>query len=147
MHRPMWTCPNCGRQFLNAKGWHSCIPSQQVEEVLAGKPPGVADAYRKLEAMANDIGSIKVEALKSRIAFKARTSFAGATFTKSAMRAGFVLARRIDDPRLKVESYGGRHVHQLEVTDPEQLTPDLRQWLAEAYELGTVGAGRRGSAT
>jgi len=61
------------------------------------------------------------------------------------MRAGFVLARRIDDPRLKVDSYGGRHVHTMEVTDPAQLTDDVREWLAEAYRLGTEGAGKRGS--
>jgi hypothetical protein len=45
---------------------------------------------------------------------------AGATFTKSTMRAGFVLARVIYDPRLKVESYGGRYVHSLELTDAAQ---------------------------
>ena len=73
VERPMWTCPTCGRQFLNAKGWHSCLPSEALEDVMAGKPPGLADAYRKLEAMATEIGPIRVEVLKSRIAFKART--------------------------------------------------------------------------
>jgi hypothetical protein len=67
-----------------------------------------------------------------------------ATFTKSAMRFGMVLSRVVDDPRLKVESYGGRHVHSLHVTDVAQLEgADLRAWLAEAYWLGTEGAGKR----
>lgn len=141
----MWTCPDCGRQFHTPNGWHSCIPARGVEEHLAGKPPRVADAYRRFEAMVRDIGPITVEPLKSRIGFKARATFAGATFTRSTLRAGFVLARRLDDARLRVDSYGGRHVHTLEVTDPSQLTEDLRPWLAEAYELGSVGAGRRGA--
>jgi hypothetical protein len=142
MDRPMWTCPDCGRQFHNVNNAHSCMARIGVEEHLAGKPPAVAEAYRRLEAMVREIGPITVEPLKSRIAFKARTTFAGATFTKSTLRAGFVLARRLDDPRLKVDTYGGRHVHTLEVMDGAQLTDDLREWLAEAYRLGTEGAGK-----
>jgi len=62
---------------------------------------------------------------------------AGATFTKSTMRAGFVLARVINDPRLKVESYGGRQVHSLELADAAQVNDaDVRRLLAEAYWLG-----------
>ena len=142
----MWTCPDCGRQFHNVNNAHSCMARIGVEEHLAGRPAGVTEAYRRFEAMVREIGPITVEPLKSRIAFKARTTFAGATFTRTTLRAGFVLARRLDDPRLKVDSYGGRHVHTLEVTDPAQLTDDLREPLAEAYELGSAGAGRRGSA-
>lgn len=142
----MWTCPDCGRQFHNSNNAHSCIPRTGVEDHLAGKSQGVADAYRTFEAMVRELGPITVEPLKSRIGFKARSTIAGATFTKATLRAGFVLARRLDDPRLKVDSYGGRHVHTLEVTEPAELTDDLRGWLAEAYELGSTAAGRRGSA-
>jgi Domain of unknown function (DUF5655) len=141
----MWTCPDCGRQFHNANNAHSCMARIGVEEHLAGKPAGVAEAYRRFEALVREIGPITVEPLKSRIAFKARTTFASATFTKGSLRAGLVLARRLDDPRLKVDTYGGRHVHTLDVTEPAQLPEDLRGWLTEAYELGDRGAGRRGS--
>ena len=139
----MWTCPKCGRQFLNPNGWHSCIQRGGVEGHLAGKPDGVAEAYRKVEAMVREIGPVEVESLKSRIGFKARATFGGATFTASSMRVGFILARRIDDPRLRVESYSGRHGHSLEVTDPSQLTDEVHAWLTEAYHLGSEGAGRR----
>lgn len=140
----MWTCPACGRQFVTAKVWHSCMPRRGVDETLAGRPEGVVAAYHAFEAIVRDLGPIQVEPLKSRIGFKARATFAGATFTKSTMRAGFVLARVLIDPRLKVESYGGRHVHTLEVTDPAQLgDADVQSWLAEAYWLGTEGAGKR----
>jgi hypothetical protein len=142
MERPMWTCPDCSRQFHNVNNAHSCIACIGVEDHLVDKPPGVSEAYRRFEAMVREIGPITVEPLKSRIAFKARTTFAGATFTKGTLRAGWVLARRIDDPRLKVDTYGGRHVHTLEVTAPEQLTDDIRPWLEEAYRLGTEGAGK-----
>lgn len=141
----MWTCPDCGRQFHTPNGWHSCIPRAAVDLHLAGKPQGVVDAYHRFEAMVRALGPVSIEPLKSRIGFKARSTFAGATFTKSALRAGFVLARRLDDPRLRVESYGGRHVHILEVTDPAELADELGDWLAEAYELGSAGAGRRGA--
>ena len=140
----MWTCPDCGRQFVTSKVWHSCMPRRGVEEILAGRPDGVVAAYHAFEAMVRDLGDVQIEPLKSRIGFKARATFAGATFTKSTMRAGFVLARVVSGPRLKVESYGGRHVHTLVVTDAAQLDDaDVRSWLAEAYWLGTEGAGKR----
>jgi len=142
----MWICPDCGRQFHIPNSWHSCTSGRKVEHHLAGKSPKVVDAYHKFEAMVREIGPIKVEPLKSRIGFKARSTFAGASFTQSTLRAGFVLARRLEDPRLHVDSYGSRRVHILEVTDPAQLPDDLRAWLAEAYELGSAGVGRRGSA-
>lgn len=141
----MWTCPDCGRQFHNVNNAHSCMARIGVEDHLAGKAPGVSEAYHRFEAMVREIGPITVEPLKSRIAFKARTTFAGLTFTKGTLRTGWVLARRVDDPRLKVDTYGGRHVHTLEVTAPEQLTDDIRPWLEEAYRLGTEGAGKAGS--
>lgn len=137
----MWTCPDCGRQFHNVNNAHSCMARTGVEEHLAGKSAGVVDAYRALEAMVREIGPITVEPLKSRIAFKARTTVAGATFTKSTMRAGFVLARRLNDPRLKVDTYGGRHVHTMEVADPAQLTDEFREWLGRG--LRARHRGRR----
>lgn len=140
----MWTCPDCGCQFHNANKAHSCMARRGVDDHLAGKPRGVVDAYRAFEAMVRELGPITVEPLKSRIGFKARSTFAGATFTGSALRAGFVLARRLDSPRLKVESFGGRHVHTMPVTDPAELDDEFRGWLAEAYQLGSEGAGRRG---
>lgn len=141
----MWTCPACGRQFNSTNASHSCVSGAAVELHLANKPPGVVDAYRRFEAMVRELGPVTVEPLKSRIGFKARTTFGGATFSKSTLRAGFVLARKLDDPRVRVETYGSRHVHTMEVTEPSQLTEDLREWLAEAYRLGTEGAGKRGS--
>lgn len=141
----MWTCADCGREFHIPNGWHSCTFGRAVDDHLAGKPPEVVEAYHRFEAMVREIGPIKVEPLKSRIGFKARATFAGASFTKSTLRASFALARRLDDARLHVDSYGSRHVHILEVTDAGQLPDELREWLAEAYELGSAGAGRRGA--
>jgi Domain of unknown function (DUF5655) len=129
----MWTCPDCGRQFNSPQGWHSCIPRATVEAFLEGKPPGVVEAFHRLEEILRRLGPIEVEPVKSRIALKARTTFAGATFTKSQVRVGFVLARVVDDPRLKVESFGGRHVHTLIVTSPGELDDAaIRELLAEA---------------
>jgi hypothetical protein len=144
MERPMWTCPDCGRQFATANGWHSCMPRRGVDEMLSGKEPRVSAAFSALEAMVRELGPVQVEPLKTRIGFKAGSTFLSATFTKSVMRVGIVLARVVDDPRLKVDSYGGRRVHTLEVTDPADLDDeDVRTWLAEAHWLGTEGVGKR----
>ncbi|HYM52877.1 MAG TPA: DUF5655 domain-containing protein [Candidatus Dormibacteraeota bacterium] len=144
MDRPMWTCPDCGREFVTAKVWHSCMPRRELQEILAGRPAGLIAAYHRLEALIRELGPVQVEPLKTRIGLKAGSTFVSATFTKSAMRVGIVLSRAVDDPRLRVESYGGRHVNALKVTDAAELDdPDVRGWLAEAYWLGTEGAGKR----
>jgi hypothetical protein len=144
MERSMWICPDCGRQFLTANIWHSCTPRVGVEAFLEGRPAGVVEAFRRTEQILREIGPMTVEPLKTRISFKARTTFVSATFTRATMRLGIVLARVVADPRLRVDSYGGRHVHTLEVSDPADLDdPVVRALLAEAYWLGTEGAGRQ----
>jgi hypothetical protein len=119
------------------------MPRRGVDEMLSGTEPGVSAAFSALEAMVRELGPVQVEPLKTRIGFKAGSTFLSATLTKSVMRVGIVLARVVD-PRLKVDSYGGRRVHTLEVTDPADLDDeDVRTWLAEAHWLGTEGVGTR----
>jgi hypothetical protein len=144
MERSMWICPDCGREFLTANMWHSCTPGVGIEAFLAGRPEGVVTAFRHAEEIMREIGPMTVEPLKTRIGFKARTTFVSATFTRTTMRLGIVLARVVADPRLRVDSYGGRHVHTLEVTAPGDLDDQaLLTLLREAYWLGTEGAGRQ----
>jgi hypothetical protein len=69
----MWTCPDCGRQFVTAKVWHTCIPRRGADEMLNGKPAGVIAAIHALDAMLRELGPVQVEPLKSRIGFNAES--------------------------------------------------------------------------
>ena len=53
--------------------------------------------------------------------------------------ANFVLTRPIDSPRLTRVEYVPPYyyVHRLRLSEPADLDPELRSWLAEAYEVGT----------
>jgi hypothetical protein len=39
MDRPMWTCPDCGRQFHNINNSHSCMARIGVQEHRARCAP------------------------------------------------------------------------------------------------------------
>jgi len=63
------------------------------------------------------------------------------------MVSGFVLALRLDDPRLRVDTYGGPHVHPPEVTDPAQPTDPPPEWLVRADRPGPRGPRAAGLPT
>ena len=134
----MWTCPDCGRRFANRNQSHSCGPLRSVEDHLEGKPPQIAETYRLFEAAARAVGPLDVLAEKTRIAFFVRMSFAGARVLKSFVEGEVVLARRIEDPRFtSILSISPRnHVHYWKMRRPEDVDDQVKDWLAEAYDVG-----------
>ena len=90
-------------------------------------------------AAVRENGEVTVNVTKSRIALQARMRFAGIDLPrKRYLLANFVLTRPIESPRLErvehVPPY--YYVHRLRLTDPADIDPELRAWLAEAYEVG-----------
>jgi Domain of unknown function (DUF5655) len=135
--RPLWYCPRCGRPFVTANVWHSCVVVP-VEEHLAGVPATIGDIYRRFEAMVRDIGPITVAPVKTRIAFIGRMRFGGCRLQQRAVVAAFILRRRIDSPRFdRVERYGPRSFgYYLKLRHPDDVDEELRGWFEEAYLVG-----------
>lgn len=134
----MWTCPECGRRFANRNQTHTCGPLRSVEDHLAGKPAAIVETYRALEAAARAVGPIEVLGEKTRIAFFVRMSFGGARVLKSYVEGAVVLARRIEDPRFTsiLSASPRNHVHYWRMRRPEDVDDQVRDWLAEAYDVG-----------
>lgn len=67
-----------------------------------------------------------------------RVRFAGVRrVSDRGLTGGFWLKRRIDNPRLKIESYTARDFgHIFRVSAPEELDDELFAWITEAYEIG-----------
>jgi len=78
-----------------------------------------------------------VDAVKTSINLAARAHFAGVTVQKEALTVGFVLARRVEDLRIARHAFlGGRWIgHRVRVAKPDELDPQLLDWLKESYDL------------
>jgi Domain of unknown function (DUF5655) len=134
---PLWRCPVCGQRFVSRNMPHSCqvVP---LDEFFEGAAPELRDLFESYVAATGR--DVTVNVTKSRIALQARMRFAGIDRPrKRHLLANFVLTRPIESPRLTRVEYVPPYyyVHRLRLTDPADIDPELRSWLAEAYEVGT----------
>jgi hypothetical protein len=134
----MWTCPACGRRFVQRTLEHSCRV-YALEDHYAGKPPAVVElceAYlRRVEAL----GSVSIEPLKGSIMLRARTNFGAVRLQQNGLRCSLLLAQRPASPRIsRVEPYGrGRLACQFLLGAPADIDSELLGWLSAAHALGT----------
>jgi hypothetical protein len=136
----LWTCPECGHRFRWRNQAHSCT-TYTVEDHLRDKALAVVELYRTIEAAALELGpDVAVEAVKTRIAFRARMRFAALVVQKRGLRCHVVLRRVLPHPRfLRIESVRTQHVHSFRIDRLEDVDDDVRDWLAEAYEASRQG--------
>lgn len=135
-HRPLWTCPACGRAFANLNQTHAC-GRYRLEDHFAGKPEEVRRVFEAFREMLEAFGPVEVLPEKTRIAFHVRMSFAQLTVRREWVLGHFVLARRAEDPLFtKVETLSPRnHVHHFRLDradEVERLVPFAR----EAHAVG-----------
>lgn len=133
----MWRCPRCGRRFANRNQWHSCT-QLTIREHLRGKNPEVVALYKRFEAIVRRCGPVTLAAVKTRIGFKARMTFAAVVLKQRWLDAHVCLARRRKHPRFtRIESFSPRnHVHQFRIHSLKELDKEVLGWLREAYRVG-----------
>jgi len=135
--RKLWTCPDCGRQFVSVNRNHSC-GLYRLEDHFLNKEPGVRELYDLLYATLKQFGPVKAFPVKTRIIFQAEVQFAAAAPRKRWLEGYFWLRRQASHPTLhKIEmgvfrDYG----HIFRLTEPNDLDADLIGLLHEAYMLG-----------
>lgn len=137
LNQPLWTCPECGRQFANQNQSHACA-RYTLAEHLEGKSPEVMALYLRLEAVILGLGPVIVNPEKTRIAFQVRMSFAAVTLKRQWIDGHVVLARRLESPRFRrIETISPRnHVHSFRLTCPDDIDEEFIAWLEEAYLVG-----------
>ena len=117
--------------------WHSCARHRE-EEHLAGKSEHVVWLYRRLIQMMKECGPVRIVPSKTGIAFQARMRFGGVRVLRDRLCVGFVLTRRVVNPRVTgvtafaPQSFG----HHVDVRSIEDLDAELHAWLREAYRRG-----------
>ena len=134
----LWTCPDCGRSFVNRNSYHSC-GHFEIEDHFQGKSENVRRIFDRYVETAASFGPLAVYAQKTRIVLQARTRFATAVPRQRWLTGHFWLRRRAKHPRVYrhemhvYRDYG--HIFRLE--SPEHIDDDFAKLLQEAYALGS----------
>ncbi len=129
----MWTCPACGRSFVTANAWHSCIVIDE-EEHLAKSTETVRATYQAIREAVTELGG-RVEPVKGYIEFAAKTRFATATPRQKWLLLHIGSDRVLEHPlRNHVEGpIGGVWISRFRLESPDDFDHVLRGYLEEAY--------------
>jgi hypothetical protein len=133
----LWKCPRCRRLFANRNQTHAC-GRHPLTAHFAGRDPIIRRIYERFASAVRAIGPVRILPQKTRIAFQVRMSFAQVTPRRRWVDGHVVLARRADDPVFRsVQTFSPRnHVHTFRLQAPDDVTRELRRFIAEAYAVG-----------
>ena len=97
--------------------------------------------FHAVLAQAAAWGPFELTASKSRVSITPRTRaiWCHEANDDGAIWLGFLLARRVESPRLRSGPAGGRWSHHVKVRDAGDLDAELLGWLREAYEADVAG--------
>jgi hypothetical protein len=135
--RKLWTCPECGNEFVNRNQYHSCA-THTVDEVLTRMSGHVRALFDCVRTMVEANGPVKIVAYRDRVAFMVRVRFAGVTPRARWLDLSLWLPERVESSRWhRVETLTpNATVHVLRVTDGAQLDEEVAGWVARAYAVG-----------
>jgi hypothetical protein len=133
-----WSCPTCGRSFQRVGQSHVC-GTTTVEEHLSGKPPAVVTLFHAFAQAVQAAGPVAYAPVKGQVGFRGQKRiFAGIKLTNRGLEGYLDLPRRVESPRFRrIAPYTKRlFVHYFVLTDVDQLDPEFKGWIDEAYQVG-----------
>src|SRR5208282_1496673 len=92
-----WACPRCHRTFRQVNQRHACGVGSAAT-LLKGRPPALADLYRKLETTVRRFGDVEVVTRNRYALFRATRIFADLTVMRDALRVVIHLSRKAGAP-------------------------------------------------
>jgi hypothetical protein len=136
--KPLWTCPDCGHQFVTRNIWHSCA-NFPLEKHFEGTGPEVIALYHHYLALVKQFGPVTVEPKKTGISFLVRVRFAGAVLRKKWLEPRLWLKRPVEHPCLRrIEKVSPRdYIHYFRIDSADAMDEDFVRFLSEAYAIGT----------
>lgn len=118
---------------------HSC-GRYSVAKFLAGKSEHAVTLYEAFSDLVRDCGPVQIAPAKTRIGFQVRMIFAAVNkLGDQGLDAHVVLTRRLQNPRFtRIETMTPKcYVHHFRVESLGELDDEVRNWLREAYQVGT----------
>ena len=73
--RPLWTCPKCGKQFVNRNQIHSC-KRRRVDDAFLDKPAWIRDLFDQFLKLANAGGLVRTVPNGDWLSLMVRVRFA-----------------------------------------------------------------------
>jgi uncharacterized protein DUF5655 len=137
IERQLWRCGTCGRRFANRNQRHSC-GLEDLDQHFEGRSTTVRAIFDTFLTELRSLGPVTVLAEKTRIAFQTRMSFGQLTIRNKWVTGHLVLARRVTSALFtRVETISARnHVHHFRLRAANDLSAELRGYMAEAYRVG-----------
>ncbi len=135
-----WTCPNCNRTF-GAKGRsHMCKPGTTVEELASRSVDTFLPVYERINSHLRAVdaehgGEMIVDPLDKLVQFKNGPVFAMIRPMTKWSALSFHLLRHESSGRMsrKVQDYGGKFFHTINLADADEVDDEILEWLTEAY--------------
>jgi hypothetical protein len=128
-----WACPRCDRTFRQVNQRHACGVGSAAT-LLKGRPPALADLYRKLETTVRSFGEVEVVTRDRYALFRTTRIFADLTVMRDALRVVVHLGRRVNAPCfIKIGPSGKRVSHVVLVRTAEDFRT-LMPFLREAFD-------------
>lgn len=118
---------------------HSC-GKYSVKDFLTGKSRHATALYKHFSALVSDCGPVRIAPAKTRVGFQVRMIFAAVNkLNDHWLEAHVVLTRRLESPRFKrIETMTPRcYVHHFRIESLSDLDEEVKDWLREAYDVGT----------
>ncbi len=130
-----WTCPDCGRRFARSRQSHECAPAMGIEEYFATGPRFERPIFEAVLDHLETLGPVHVEPVSVGIFIKNDGSLVELRPMRKWVALSFSLRRRVDHPKIarKPIVAGARIFHVVNLTGPDDLDAQVRDWLTEAY--------------
>lgn len=129
-----WACPRCARTFRQVNQRHACGVGSAAT-LLKGRPPALADLYRKLESTVKRFGDVEVVTRDRYALFRTSRIFADLTVMREALRVVVHLGRKVSAPYfIKTGPSGNRVSHVALVRTAGELRT-VMPFLREAFDL------------
>jgi len=136
----MWTCPQCGQQFVNTAQVHSC-GDKELADFLNGKSDHTLSLFWHFTACYQKIGNVTIHPTKSMIAFAAKTRIAFVIqLGKNFIDVVFPFDKPYNDNLCfrKIAQVPGsqQYNHHFRMLSKEDLNKEVKQFMKLAYEQG-----------
>jgi hypothetical protein len=135
----MWTCPKCHHQFYNKNQSHSC-GNYSVDDFLRGKPAKSVDLFNFFVAEYRKIGLFELHPVKTRVALLTKMRFCSINkIGPDHIDVHLVLTSLFEDASCfyKIDNLANRFfVHHARLYNNDNITDELRKYMAMAYEVG-----------
>lgn len=132
----VWTCPDCERDFGARGQGHDCRPGLTIDEYAADALPWFRPIFDRIEVRLHSLdGDLIIDPIDKMVLFKHGGTFATLTSMTKWVAIGFSLRRRLTSTRLsrKVQAYGAKYHHVVNLTDPDEVDDELLGWIEEAF--------------